>query len=199
MIIGLTGKFCTGKNRVGSLMEKDGWYVIDVDYLGHEALYRSKERLLSYFGDTILGVDGEIDRKKLGSIVFADHIKLTFLEAVTHPLMVSMCEEMIKDRDTSQYPKGTVLNAAVLHKMGLNKFCDMIIYVKAWQLFRFQRAKSTRSMSLSDYIRQDRVQKMLEPKYFFDEIPIYVILNNHGDDRLKRQLQALYKHLDQNT
>jgi len=195
MVIGITGKFCTGKNRVGSIMEKDGWDVIDVDHLGYEALHSSKDDLVRRFGEAILDDNGEIDRRILGEIVFKNPVQLAMLESVIHPIMVEMCEKLINDRDVERFPRGTVLNAAVLHKMGLDKFCSVIIYVKANILLRFFRAKSTRFMTVWEFIRRNRVQKVIAPKYFFDETPIYVIMNNHGDESIRRQLTAFYKSL----
>ncbi len=197
MIIGLTGKLCTGKNRIGSIMQSDGWFVIDVDFLGHAALKQGRAPLVEEFGEGILDKAGEIDRKALGAMVFDSPAKLAFLESVSHPLMLEMCMQMIRDRDTERYPKGSVLNAAVLHKMGLNKLCNVILYVQALPLIRFYRAASTRNMSLSEFIRRNRVQRTIEPKYFFDEVPMYVIMNNDGDSRLRKQLQAMYVHMSE--
>lgn len=194
MVIGLTGKFCTGKNRVGSIMEDQGWMVIDVDFLGHEALHRKRDRVADYFGAEYLDERDEVDRRKLADRVFNSPGELAFLESLTHPVMVDMCREMITNRDEEKYPRGTVLNAAVLHKMQLDALCDMILYVKAYTFLRYFRARSTRNMSLRQCIQRDRVQKYIDPKYFSDDIPIYVIMSNHGDKQLKRQLKTLYDH-----
>ena len=79
MIIGLTGKSCAGKDEVASILSSFGYYVIDEDKLGHEALRANRDSLISEFGEGILS-DGEVDRKKLGSIVFSDPMKLKKLE-----------------------------------------------------------------------------------------------------------------------
>ncbi len=195
MVVGLTGRFCTGKNRIGGLMERDGWDVIDVDHLGHGALKSSREALISFFGDSILTEEGKISRKKLGDQVFGSPAKLAFLESILHPAMTTMCIELIKNRDKDQYPHGTVLNAAILHKMELNRVCDAILYVKTAKILRFFRAKSTRSMTTLDFLRRERVQHNISPKYFFDKIPFYVIINNRGDRALKLQLESFYKSI----
>ncbi len=195
MVIGLTGKFCTGKNRIGSIMETHGWDVIEVDHLGHGALINARGSLVDFFGDSILSEDGTISRKKLGDLVFDSPAKLAFLESVLHPVMKTMCHDLIKDRDKKTYPCGTVLNAAILHKMGLNSVCDSILYVKASVFLRFFRAKSTRAMTTLDFLRRERVQHNITPEYFFDVIPLYVIMNNHGDTAIKRQLESYYKSI----
>ncbi len=194
MIVGLTGKFCTGKNRVGGIMSQQGWDVIDVDHLGHAALKHASEPLLEFFGEGIRKEPGgRISRRKLAERVFNDPANLAFLESVLHPEMVRMCHELIEGRDTDRYPMGTVLNAAILHKMRLNLACDAVLYVQASTLIRFIRATSSRGMPVLDFIRRNRVQRSIAPKYFFDGKPLYVIMNNHGDSILRRQLAAFYR------
>lgn len=71
IVAGLTGKYCAGKNTIAALFEQNGFIHIDVDKLGHAALPKIQDQLLSHFGEKILE-DGVINRKKLGSIVFSD-------------------------------------------------------------------------------------------------------------------------------
>ena len=95
MIIGLTGKSCSGKDYV-SHMFGDEFLVIDEDHLGHIALDVNKDKLVDAFGEDILR-DGKVDRKKLGPIVFSDKEKLEKLNSISHPWMLSetlrMCRE----------------------------------------------------------------------------------------------------------
>lgn len=191
MVIGLTGKFCTGKNRVGSILQRLGWDVIDVDLIGHKVLDDQHQQLVTHFGSSILDEQGRVDRKVLASLVFSDQARLALLESIIHPKMVETCRDLISSRDTSTYPHGTVLNAAVLYKMGLDSLCDVIVYVKASVILRFLRARSTREMGLAEFIKRDRVQRTIAPEYAVDEKPLYVIMNNLGDGWLKRQLDAL--------
>jgi dephospho-CoA kinase len=71
-IIGLTGGYCAGKNEAALCIEESGFRVIDVDKLGHKALELKTEALVRAFGRGILNPRGEIDRRALGAIVFAD-------------------------------------------------------------------------------------------------------------------------------
>ena len=191
MVIGLTGKFCTGKNRVGSILQQLGWDVIDVDLIGHKVLEEQQEKLIDHFGPSILDEAGRVDRKVIASLVLADKARLALLESIIHPKMVESCKDLIASRDTETYPHVTVLNAAVLYKMGLDSLCDVIVYVKASPILRFLRARSTREMGLREFLRRDRVQRTIAPEYAVDEKPLYVIMNNLGDGWLKRQLDAL--------
>ena len=87
MIIGLTGKSCSGKDYVARLFGEE-FVVIDEDNLGHVALDNNREKLVAAFGDSII-TDGKVDRKKLGPIVFSDKEKLEKLNSISHPWMVA--------------------------------------------------------------------------------------------------------------
>lgn len=86
--IGLTGSIGTGKSTVSKLLRERGIAVIDADLLAREIVKKGQEclnDLKNVFGNQVLTIDGELDRKKLGQIVFSDDSKLELLNSVTHP------------------------------------------------------------------------------------------------------------------
>ena len=88
LLVGLTGSIASGKSTVARRLKDSGIPVIDLDKVGHEVLRRRHEAfepVVAAFGDGILGDDGEIDRKKLGAIVFADPLARARLNAIVHP------------------------------------------------------------------------------------------------------------------
>jgi dephospho-CoA kinase len=100
-IIGITGGIGSGKSIVSSILAGLGAVVIDTDKLGHEAFRNGTEtwrRVVAAFGEGILASDGEIDRRKLGEIVFADPVKRTQLNEIMHPavheMVVARLEEL---------------------------------------------------------------------------------------------------------
>jgi len=157
-VIGLTGRCCAGKSYVGSLLEKEGIAVIEVDRLGHKALSSAKEQIVKEFGATVLNSDGEIERKKVGEIVFSDLNKLKKLEAIIHPAMVLECENLIKEYKEGK-TKAVVINAALLQKMGLDKLCDTVIYAYAPSCIRFKRAVKRDKATVSSFRRIEKAQK----------------------------------------
>ena len=75
LVIGLTGSIGTGKSEAARQLEALGASIISADQVGHEAYTPNTEaweHVVSAFGDEILQDDGEIDRRKLGTIVFSD-------------------------------------------------------------------------------------------------------------------------------
>ena len=86
--VGITGSIASGKSTVARRMKDQGIPVIDLDKVGHEVLrkrHEAFEPVVEAFGEGILGPDGEIDRKKLGALVFADSEARERLNRIMHP------------------------------------------------------------------------------------------------------------------
>ena len=115
LVIGLTGGIGTGKTQVSTILEGLGAAIINADLLGHEA-YRPHteawQEIVAAFGEGVLTTDGEVDRKKLGAIVFNDSEALRRLNAITHPRIYRMVEEQI--RRLSEKGRGVVVVEATL-------------------------------------------------------------------------------------
>lgn len=78
-VIGLTGGIASGKTSICKRLENMGAKVISCDHLGHAAYKKGTEcygEVVAYFGESILNDDGEIDRKKLGPLVFSNKVLL---------------------------------------------------------------------------------------------------------------------------
>ncbi|MCU0485704.1 MAG: dephospho-CoA kinase [Anaerolineales bacterium] len=89
-VIGLTGNIATGKSVVRKMLEHLGAYGIDADALSHRAIAKDApgyQPIVNLFGRWILGPDGQIDRARLGRVVFSDPEALLHLEAIVHPLV----------------------------------------------------------------------------------------------------------------
>ena len=98
LVIGLTGGIGTGKSEAARYMTSLGAALIDADLVGHEAYQPHAEawrRVVDAFGPEILQSNGEIDRRKLGGIVFADPEQLARLNAIMHPLMAGMVADQL--------------------------------------------------------------------------------------------------------
>jgi dephospho-CoA kinase len=136
MVIGLTGKYCAGKNVAARVLEQRGFFVIDEDLVGHEVLESESQSVIKGFGTDILDNDGRISRQKLGAVVFNNREKLELLESILHPLMVHKTKELLAMRKQEH----AAVNAAVLFKMELHKICDFVITINAPFVLRIHRA-----------------------------------------------------------
>jgi dephospho-CoA kinase len=99
-VIGLTGGIASGKSTVAQFLKELGAVIIDADSLWHEALKADSElrqRIVAAFGKEILTPGGEIDRQKLGKIVFADPEALARLNGIMQPWMYQAVKTRIED------------------------------------------------------------------------------------------------------
>ncbi len=119
-IIGLTGGIGSGKSTVARFLAELGAAVIDLDKVGHEALKHGGQawrQVVDAFGREILAPDGEIDRARLGGIVFKDRRALLKLNDIVHPAI----DAIIAERIAAQRRKGAqvvVLEAAAMIESG---------------------------------------------------------------------------------
>ena len=128
LTIGLTGGIGSGKSSVANLLRQFGASIIDADRLGHEAYTPNSEawhQVVAAFGEDILTPQCEIDRRKLGAIVFADPNQLTRLNSIMHPLMAAMVEER-KAQLQAAGQTVAVVEAAVLFEAGWDALVDEV-------------------------------------------------------------------------
>jgi dephospho-CoA kinase len=98
-IIGLTGNIATGKSVVRKMLEHLGAYGIDADALSHRAIAQGApghRAVVDAFGKWVLNASGEIDRNKLGRLVFTDPEAMNTLEDIVHPLVSQAIDIMVK-------------------------------------------------------------------------------------------------------
>jgi dephospho-CoA kinase len=100
LVVGLTGGIASGKSVVARMLQQLGCAVIEADLVAHELLKSSSpvsQQIIAEFGREILGANDEIDRGKLGEIVFADPHKLSRLNALTHPQVLQQIATQLAD------------------------------------------------------------------------------------------------------
>ena len=184
MVIGLTGKYCAGKNEVAEFISAFGFYIVDEDKIGHEALEAVSGTLISMFGNLITDSDGRISRPRLGRLVFADDRSLERLESVVHPWMV----EATRDRLRNRAQPNAVVNAALLFKMGLHALCDFVMIVRAPAIQRLYRGIKRDETSLNAALRRMCSQRLLNSAP--EDVDIINIWNIGSRQRLEMRTFA---------
>lgn len=142
-VIGITGGIGCGKSVVMDILEKEyGAAVILADTVGHDLMKPGEinyNGIIEHFGKEILSRNGEIDRKKLGAIVFGNQDNLTALNQITHPNII----KEILDRINMYLSKPDIpfvcLESAILLDTELHKLCDTVWYVYAREEVRIER------------------------------------------------------------
>lgn len=128
LVVGLTGGIGTGKTEVSRMLQELGAVVINADQVGHEAYTPHSETwnaVVQAFGDSILSDNGEIDRRELGGIVFADPAQLALLNGIMHPRMAAIVRDKLEGlrEDGAEV---AVVEAAVLFEAGWDSLVDEV-------------------------------------------------------------------------
>jgi dephospho-CoA kinase len=148
-LVGLTGGIASGKSYVASLLGELGASTVDADQVAREVVVPGSTGLVQVvgaFGFEILLPSGELDRAKLGEIVFADAEKRIELEKILHPLIKARTTQLI-----SQQPSDIVVYAVpLLVEANVDYPFDTIITVEAGFENQVSRLKTSRQMSESD-------------------------------------------------
>ncbi len=185
MVIGVAGKYASGKDQVVRILEElCRPKVIDVDAIGHSALEVRKEELAAAFGPAIFTDEGNIKRKALGGIVFNDEKKLETLESIVHPVMREKVKAYVDEHPDTLL----IINAALLVYMGLDRLCDVILWVTAPFWLRVIRSKKRDNLTLQETISRFRTQRKLKYQQIPQNTDIYTIRNNSSLSILRRKV-----------
>jgi dephospho-CoA kinase len=131
VVAGLTGGIATGKSTVSKMLANMGAHIIDADRIAFEAVAKGRpawRKIVDTFGEDILYPDGEIDRKKLGEIIFNSSQKKLMLNSIVHPEVFSETARMIKE--LSENPSSIIiLDVPLLIESGMNKGIEDVMLV----------------------------------------------------------------------
>lgn len=196
MVIGVTGKYCAGKNEatqrlISALSNGDSYTVIDVDSLGHRALDAEKETLVEAFSEEILSPQGQISRKALGRIVFSDPRELEKLESIVHPRMVEEVKRRIRESSGN-----AVIHAAILGKMGLTRLCHAVLWVEAPLPLRLLRGMKRDNLNLFQVIRRICAQRKLTLHSLPQDVDIYTVKNSRNIGVLEKGIRNFIEEKD---
>ena len=129
IVIGLTGGIGTGKSTVSETLGQLGAMLINADLVGHDAYLPHQnvwQQVVDAFGaENILGDNDEVDRRKLGPIVFGSPEAMEKLNGIVHPWMRKRMEEMI-EAERAKGTKVVVLEAAILIESNWSLLADQI-------------------------------------------------------------------------
>jgi|GEM_PF-427182 len=190
MIVGISGKYCAGKELASLFFRKRGFYHIEVDKIGHSVLKEQRLLIASLFGKQVLSTDlQEINRNILGSIVFADQSKLTQLENILHPIMQKKIIYILDQ----QKNKNIIINAALLFSLKLDLYCQYILWVTAHPLIRMYRGKKRDKKSIRQIVNLMRRQKTLNPQPSSSNVDIYVVSTSLGKFLFEKKLKKIMR------
>jgi dephospho-CoA kinase len=188
-VIGLTGNIATGKSVVRRMLEHLGAYTIDADALSHRVISKGApgyQPVLETFGRWLLDPDGQINRQKLGRLVFTDPEALARLEGIIHPY-VGQAIDILSKRATQRV---IVIEAIKLLESGLRAQCDSIWVTDAPPEVQVERLMRKRGMSREDALHRVQLQSAQKEKVAAANV---VIKNNGSYDDLWKQVNEAWK------
>jgi dephospho-CoA kinase len=193
-LIGLTGGIASGKSLVSGFLDEARIPVIDADKIARDVVLPGKpasRKILKTFGKELLTPEGEIDRVRLGQIIFADAEKRKALDSITHPEIFRAIAE-----DVRHYIKANqkliVIDAALLFESGLADSVDKKILVKTNPDIQLKRLMERDH--LMETQARDRIHAQL-PTAEKEKLADFVIDNSGHPYETRRQLLEILSKL----
>ncbi len=191
IVIGLTGNIATGKSLILRMLQELGATVIDADKLVHQFMHPGSpvfQAIVDEFGKFVLDERGQINRPKLGRIVFMMPEGLTKLEQITHPAVRQEILRRIREAPTPV----VAFEAIKLFESGLAEECHSIWVVAAPPQLQLKRLVERRKMSPEQAKQRIKAQAPAADKLAKAD----VVVDNSGDlvktwNFVKRQYIAL--------
>ena len=195
LIIGLTGGIACGKSTVTQLLQRKGADIIDLDQIGHELLKANSpvmKQLLKTFGPEVLDLSGDVNRTKLGKIVFADPLARQQLNDIVHPEIHRISRQLAQSKVKNQADSIVVIESPLLIESGGYRSVDYVVMVSATpdqQIVRLMK----RSLEQNKIMTQLDAEKRIAAQMSLKEKMAYAdyIVDNQGD------LTELGKQVDQ--
>ena len=186
-VIGLTGGIGTGKTQVSQTLQALGATVINADLVGHEAYLPQTETwraVVNAFGPDILDADNQIDRGRLGGIVFSDPAQLDLLNSIVHPRIYAIISDRI-DALKADGVRTVVVEAALLIEAGWTPLADEIWVVTAPR-DRVLSRLTGRGMSSDQAIARIESQMSQDDRISYADV---VVANDSGISELESSVR----------
>lgn len=189
VVLGIAGGIGSGKSKVAGLFGDLGWLVIDFDAEIRKALSTIvvRDTLVDWWGDNVLDDDGNLDRKAVASIVFADEAQRKRLESLLHP-MVLLTREQAQQKARDANAPGIVLDAPLLFESGQDAACDAVVFVETSLHTRLKRVKDHRGWTEQELLDREASQLPLAEK---KARSTHIVENEPGHSDLKSRIAAI--------
>jgi dephospho-CoA kinase len=192
--IGLTGGIASGKSTVSRLLRAKGHPVVDADILSREAVQVGTDgyrEVIQAFGPDIVLADGELDRKRIGEIVFANRSKLTQLENIVHPRVRDLAVQKRAQFAAERHPLA-FYDVPLLFEKKMQSMFEKTVLVTCTPAVQIQRIVQRDGLTPEAAQRRLSAQMPLSQKLgLADE----VVLNNNSLQELEAAVDALLKRI----
>jgi dephospho-CoA kinase len=193
-VFGLTGGIGSGKSTVAALLRDRGVEVVDADALAREAVAKGSaglSQVVEAFGDAVLDASGDLDRKRLGALVFDNAEERRRLNAITHPIVRELSQQRFAELDR-QGVELAAYDVPLLFEVGLDHVMRPVVVVHASEATQVERVVRRDGLSEDEARARIRAQLPLAEKRARAD---YVIENDGTPEQLVAQVDALLARL----
>ena len=193
--VGLTGSIAVGKSFVCDVLRELGCRVLDADKTSRDVVAKGTlglTEIVQHFGDGVLLSNGELDRKRLGAIVFADAGKREILNSIIHPRVIEAQDAWIRSLE-SRNPNGiAVVDAALMIESGGYRRFDKLIVVWCEPALQLERLMSRDNLSENEALNRIAAQMPQDEKKGYGD---YLIDTSSGFDDTRQQVENIVNRL----
>jgi|ERR1043166_3771578 dephospho-CoA kinase len=193
--VGLTGSIAVGKSFVCDCFRELGCNVLDADKTAREVVEPGTPgltQIVGEFGSGVLQQNGELDRKALGAIVFADEEKRNLLNSIVHPLVIEAQDLWIEGLETRDPDGIAIVDAALMIESGGYRRFDKIVVVWCEPAIQLTRLRERDNLSESEARKRVDAQMPQEEKKRFAD---HLIDTSCGHDDTRRQVNEVFEQL----
>jgi dephospho-CoA kinase len=195
--VGLTGSIAVGKSYVCACFRDLGCHVLDADLTAREVVAPGTPglaRIVEAFGDEILLDDGSLNRKHLGSIVFADEKKRLLLNSIVHPLVIEAQDKWLRDVEAKDPDGIAIIDAALMIESGGYKRFNKLIVVWCKPDIQLQRLISRDGLTPEEALERINSQLPQEEKKRYAD---YLIDTSDGYEDTRKQVRQVFRSLNE--
>ncbi len=192
---GLTGGIACGKSTAARMFEELGAKIVEADRIGHELLRLSEptgQEVARRFGPGILAPSGEIDRRRLAAIVFADAARLQALNAMLHPEIIRRVEEQAAALGRAHPRAVIIVDAALIFEAGIGGRFNKVIVAWCRPEQQLERLMSKARLTRREAEQRIAAQMPVEEKR---RLADFVLDCSGSLDETRKQVSALYATL----
>lgn len=197
LVLGITGGIATGKSTVVQMFVELGAEILDADLVAREVTEPGSEALadiIREFGEDVVGPAGNLDRRKLGEMVFGNEEALKRLNEITHPRIIKILEQRIARFREEHRDECFVLVVEIPLLVECNLFylTDKVVVVSSEQAAQIRRLTRRSSLSSSEAARRVAAQMPVAEKEKYGD---WVIRTDGTIEDTRRQVESIWREV----
>ena len=186
IVAGLTGGIGTGKSTVAAVFSEAGAVIIDADEIARDVVAKGRPawcRIVAHFGRDVLLPDGNIDRKKLGGIIFKNARQKAHLDRIVHPQVIAKTKQQLKEIEKVQPQAVVILDVPLLIEAGMDRDLDDVIVVYTPEAVQLKRLMRRDRLTAAEGLSRIRSQMPIEEK----KVRATIVIDNSASPAVTRK------------